>query len=127
MSMELQALIEQLEGIAVRVRALDQEAARRLHEEKDREQYGVSLLEKSKLLAALSELIEDEVNALPEKLRREFDEAITEIAEDAMRAMAIGSVFYMSVLLLSEDGRPESPNELEKLIAWLRRSESCLP
>ena len=127
MSMELQALIDQLEGIAVRVRTLDQEAARRLHEEKDREQYGVFLLEKSKLLAALSELTEGEANALPEELRSEFDEAIAEIAEDAMRAMAIGSVFYMSVLLLSEDGRPESPNELEKLIAWLRRSESCLP
>lgn len=120
MSKETQTLIAQLEKIAARARALDLEAGRHLHEANDREKYRAILLEKTELLVSLPELTRAGAKALPPARRVDFEQTICELAEDAMQAMAIGSVFYMSVLLLPEDEGPEGPNDLEKLIAWLR-------
>lgn len=120
MSDERQTLIEQLQHIAARVRALDLEAGRQLQENKDRVKHREILLEKTEILASLSELTRTGAKALPEEQQADFEQSISELAEDAMQAMALGSVFYMSVLLLSEDAPPEGPNELEKLISWLQ-------
>ncbi len=119
-SNEIQSLIARLEQIAARARALDLEARRQLHEAKDQEKYREILLEKTELLVSLPELTRSGAKALQVERRIDFERAICELAEDAMQAMAVGSVFYMSVLLLPGDERPESPNDLEKLIAWLR-------
>ncbi len=120
MSKEKQILIEQLEQISARIRALDLEAGRQLHEGRDRQKYREILLEKTELLASLPELTRAGAKALPEEQGAAFEQSISELAEDAMRAMAIGSVFYMSVLLLPEGEQPESPNDLEILIGLLR-------
>lgn len=117
---EKQNLIAQLERFSARFRELDLEAGRQLHEVKDLETYRGLLLEKTELLASLPELTRAAAKALPEEQRADFEQIIGELAEDAMQAMVIGSVFYMSVLLLPDDKHPEGPNELERLIARLR-------
>jgi len=120
MSKEKQTLIEQLEQISARIRAFDLEAGRQLHDTRDRQKYREILLEKTELLASLPELTRAGAKALPEEQAAAFEQSISELAEDAMQAMTIGSVFYMSVLLLPEEEQPESPNDLEKLIGLLR-------
>ena len=120
MSTELVKLIEQLEGICEQVRLLDLEAGRLLHEEKDRERYRGKLLKKTELLASLPELTKDAADLLPDSRRAWYQEAVGEIAGDARQAMAIGSVFYMSVLLLPGGEQQQSANDLEQLIARLR-------
>lgn len=119
-SKEIQTLISQLEQISARARSLDQEAGRQLHEVNGRAKYREILLEKTELLASLPELTRTGAEGLPPELRGDFEQTIQELAADAMQAMAVDSLFYMSVLLLPEIEQPESPNDLEKLISWLR-------
>lgn len=47
---------------------------------------------------------------------------LEEFAQGAENSLEIGSTFYMSALLYPDDHQPGEPNNLERLIAELRRS-----
>jgi len=120
----MRAIIElasSLDDIAGQVRQLEEKALTALEEPRDEKKYRRFLEEKTALLAGLPELVLGPLGRLPDEVGEECLAALQEIAEDAMQAQRIGSPFYMSVLLYSTEQLPGEPNDLERLVRWLRR------
>jgi len=113
-------LAKALEEIAGQVRQLEEKAREALEEPRDEMQYRRRLAEKTALLARLPEIVERPLYRLPDETSEECLAALHEMAEDAMQAQRIGSPFYMSVLLYGAEQLPGEPNDLERLILWLR-------
>ena len=118
---EIMVLVSVLEEFADKVRNLEEKALATLDAPRDEKRYRQLLEEKTVLLSRLPELLAGHLRLVPEALAEECLATLTEMAEDAMQAKAIGSQFYMSVLLYSSEQQQGDPNDLQQFILWLRQ------
>lgn len=113
-------LIAALESIARRVRELEAEAAKALHDLDDAATYRRKLEEKTWLLLELPETLEPLLAGIERKKAENLRGKLRNFARRAEPALNLGSPFYMSALLYPEDYRDGAQNDLELFIDQLR-------
>lgn len=116
----IQQLINGLEQIAVKIRALEADARAALFDRNDEPAYRRDLKEKTLLLMELPERMKPCLDDLDGPLRRKIEAGLKDFARRASQANSISSVFYMAALLYPDDYREGDPNDLEKFIKGLR-------
>ncbi len=120
---ELEKLIDVLAKQAARIRELEQNADRFLHEENDTVQYKALLQDKAEILSGLSELAQPYVENLSANLREKVARQLESLAHNALQAINVDSVFFMRQLLYPEDYEQGQENDLERFISSLRQIE----
>jgi hypothetical protein len=113
-------LIAALEGIAGKVRKLEAEAGRALHDADDAATYRQNLEDKTWLLLELPETLEPLLAGIERKKAEDIRGKLKNFARRAEPALQLASPFYMSALLYPEDYREGAKNDLELYIEQLR-------
>lgn len=117
---ELEKLIDVLAKQAARIRELEQNADRFLHEENDTVQYKALLHNKAEILSGLSELAQPYMENLSANLQEKVSRQLESFAHNALQAINVDSVFFMRQLLYPEDYEQGQENDLERFISSLR-------
>ncbi|MEW6428856.1 MAG: hypothetical protein AB1568_12575 [Thermodesulfobacteriota bacterium] len=110
-------LLTKLTAAAAAARSLAAEAERELAAGR-KELHRQALARRADLLASLHGEVAAAIARLPPSLAPSVDRALRAISDEAAEARAIGSVWYMSILLAGA-GRGE-PDELDGVIAALK-------
>jgi len=116
-------LTEALRQEAAKVRELEQQADRALHEDGDTARYTSLLGDKAELLSALPETVQALLEELPGTQREQTEERLQSFAHSADMALELESVFFMRQLLYPEDYEEGRDNDLEKLVRSLEGND----
>jgi hypothetical protein len=87
----------------------------------DNSAYDAAMREKALFLSRLYAMCADSLESLEEKDRAYAAARLRVFSASAAQGLSLGSVFYMSALLFSEDHRPGEPDDLAVLLAEMRR------
>ncbi|MDD5759796.1 MAG: hypothetical protein PHI06_12030 [Desulfobulbaceae bacterium] len=112
-------LVDLLSAAADEIRRCEETAKKLLYGENNQQAYRVKMRKKSLVLCDLAETVAL-CDDLPLPVKTLIREKIGSFSFEAERALRLNSVFYMAVLLHTEDHQEDSPNELENLIKSLR-------
>jgi len=117
---QFSAVLNALQDISDKIRALEAEARKALLESNDIAVYKRKLNEKTLLLVDLSEALEPLLEGLESKTAEEIRTKAANLAKRAEPALSLSSTFYMSALLYPEDYQEGDKNDLEKFIEQLQ-------
>jgi len=124
---QMTELIAALEGVAGRVRELEAEAAKALHDLDDAATYRRKLEDKTWLLLEMPETLEPLLAGIEKKKAEKIRGKLRSFARRAEPALELGSPFYMSALLYPEDPREGAKNDLDLFIERLRDESGLGP
>jgi len=92
-----------------------------LYENKDEAKYRLLMRERAERLAALAAEGKSLLEGVSEPLRVEVGQALSRFAGGARRSLELDSVFYMSALLYPDEHKAGEPDNLERLIAGIKK------
>lgn len=113
-------VIQMLEGAAARIRDIEAQARKRLHQEQDQEGYAELMQEKAEILAGLAGLAEPLLQETDPMFSERVSARLSRFSQSASQALDLDSLFYMSALLYPEDYQEGAPNDLEAFIGRLK-------
>jgi hypothetical protein len=111
----VKAFADWLAEQAAFLHSLEDEAARVLHEAKDKDAYNALMRRKAMFLQALPGEAEKHLPCLPGDIAPEASRRLKTFAAGAERALALNSTFYMSALLYPDNHVQGQPNNLDIL------------
>lgn len=120
MNTQLQKVIEILEETARQFNQLEHEAETLLYEQRDTKAYVAKLKKRAQLLVTLPDRLSQTMESLEEKIREKILYEVEIFVELASRALEANCTFSLQALLTYMGDEIDDPNDLEKLVAWLK-------
>ena len=102
------------------LRNLEAEAEHMLYQENDQKKYTAIMNQKACILQNIAQEASPLTAVLPEPVATIAMQHLERFSANAVRALTIGSVFYMYALLYSDNHVKGQPNDLDLLAAEIR-------
>jgi hypothetical protein len=110
------AALDMARDAARRIRAIEAEASRALHEAGDTDAHRAGLTQKCLVLEALPEQAAELMTGAAADDAAAFVAGLEDFARRAGMALSLESIFFMGALLYPEDYRDGDPNDLERFL-----------
>jgi hypothetical protein len=118
----LRELIGTLRREAARIRELEHQAEKSLHEREDKTEHKRLMTRKAEILAALPDTAAPFLEGIAEPVSDHIRRTLAGFSQRARTALKLDSVFFMTMLLYPEDYREGESNDLEAAVSdWERR------
>lgn len=120
MSKEIE-LLKWLEDISNQVREIEADALAFL-DKNETDKYNQGMRKKAELLVSLSEAVTPMLEGVNEKIASHVRAELGRFRTNAVRALELDSVFFMSSLLYPDNHRPGDPNNFDLFTAEVGES-----